>query len=199
MSEQHPDFQRLLAWVEGELPPADMAEVAEHVAQCSTCRLRARRIRQALRVLSTAAQLQPSLRAREHVIREFGRQRAARPGLRGLTAVLASSSQSMTLAPGLRMSLMETPHWLYTTPDIDLTLTVRPTGEELLDLAGQVLWPSTPPAEAVQVLLLAYGQVVGQATATATGEFTLAAVPAGTYTVVVLTPDVRVEVPQVLV
>jgi hypothetical protein len=117
--------------------------------------------------------------------------------LRSLVAQLAFNSRTMAPARGLRASLAATPQLLYTTPEMDLALTIHEAGENALTVSGQVLWAADPPAGQVQFLLIEDELVVAQAVASGVGEFVLAGVVPGTYQVVLLTPDLRIEVPEV--
>jgi hypothetical protein len=197
MTDQHPDLDQLLLWEANEVTAADAAQIAAHVEACRTCQATVERLRRLTRVLATAGDGRPSAAAREAVFRAFRKQAGIQPGLRSLVAHLAFNSRTMSPARGLRSTLDETPQLLYTTPEIDLAITVHEAGENALALTGQVLWSADPPPTPVQVLLIADELVVAQASATSVGEFALPNVIPGTYQVIVLTPDLRIEVPEV--
>jgi anti-sigma factor RsiW len=197
MKDQHPDIDQLLLWEANELAPADAARMTAHVSACHTCQAAADKLGHLRRVLSTAGAGRPSAAAREAVFRAFRKQAGPPPGLRSLVAQLAFNSRTMAPARGLRASLAATPQLLYTTPEMDLALTIHETGENALTVSGQVLWAADPPAGPVQFLLIEDELVVAQAVASVLGEFALADVVPGTYQVVLLTPDLRIEVPEV--
>ena len=197
--DQHPDFERLLKFAEKALLPTEMAEVADHLAGCSDCARTIQRIERLGRVLTSGSRVQPSERSRQEVLRAFRRAPHIKQPPKSVIAQLVFDSLTMSPAVGLRSGVSEVRQLLYTTDVADLDLSVSETGEGLWTIIGQALPKGSPGSiSRAVIMLIVADKVIAQTSASELGEFVLLDVPTGTYTLVMLTPDLRVEVPEVL-
>ncbi len=197
--ENHPEFERLLQFKENQLSPIEAEAISRHLSGCHECARVVERIDRITRVLEARLWSRPPARGVDAAIHAFQQAGHIRRSPTSFLARLAFDSHTMALAPGLRAEATDTQQLLYTTDIADVDLSVSIRGEETRQVIGQVLPKSTSPSMgAAQVLLIRADQVAAQALATDLGEFVIDDVPLGEYTLVVLTPDVRLEISQVL-
>lgn len=185
----HIAFALLVDMVEGRLAASEQAEVEAHLATCARCAGELARLDHTVNLMRTDTMEAPPPAAVNRALRLFRpRVAEAQPSLRErLVAALQFDSAQPSLAFGVRAAQPATRQLLYHAGGYDLDLRIAPAGG-MWALSGQVLGPKVGG----QVDLS--GTSTAHATLNEQSEFALPPVPAGTYTFVMLLPDVELEV-----
>lgn len=187
------DFARLVDWIEGRLTPEEAAVVAQVLSEADAeTKATVAWLRTFSRVSEDVTLLPPAA-MHEQLITHFKSWAAQRkrnqPSLRQRLQAILSFDSGLQLSPATaRAYELEAGQrqLIYSSDMGDITLFVqtRPF-DDLLDLHGQIF--PTNPAEAsfITVQLLANGTEVEAVLANDLYEFSLTAVPTGSYTLII--------------
>lgn len=188
----HITFERLVDLVEGRLPADAQSPILAHLADCPQCTVERVWLERVINLMRTDTTESAPPAVIDHVVKLFeSRQRQAKadPQLRQrIFALLRFDNVLPPLSFGLRSGQTETHQRLYSAGSYDLDLRLKPVGQEWM-VSGQLLGTATGGkvelyGEAAQV----------QTTLNELSEFTLPAVPAGTYSLVLYLDEIEIEV-----
>jgi anti-sigma factor RsiW len=197
LTPRHIPFARLADLAEGRLSPEEAAEERAHLDACTRCAGQAAQLGHlaALMRADTTEDAPPALVS--DVVRMFRARRghAEEPGLlRRLVAALTFDSSTLTPAFGVRSGqAAPARQLLFSAGDLDVDLRLA-QGQEGWTVSGQVLGP----CQGGEVGLVGGDDsTVARAALNELCEFTLPAVPEGTYTVRLRFDQTEVEIPEV--
>ena len=192
-SFQHIPFARLADLAEDKVEKDERAASMAHISDCSTCAGELDRLEQVIGLMRTDAAEDAPRDLVAYAVHIF-QQRASMSEPSLLRRIIASLSfDSLKAAPafGVRSGQVTSRQLLFEAEQNDLDLRIHPQGDEWV-VSGQVLGPHC-----------AGGHVELQSeTASASAElndlceFTLSAVPSGSYRLGLRLQDLELEVPQ---
>jgi hypothetical protein len=191
-SSSHITFERLVDLVEGRMPANDQSLILAHLTDCPQCTAEKAWLERLINLMrtDTTESTPPALIDRIVKLFESHRHQAkADPKQRQrIFALLRFDNVLPPLSFGLRSGQAETQQRLYSVGSYDLDLRLKPVGEEWM-VSGQLLGTTT--GGKVEL----YGEVAQvQATLNELSEFTLPAVPAGPYTLVLDLDEIEIEI-----
>lgn len=187
----HIPYEQLVDWVEQRLPEEVRTNVATHMARCEQCRAEADRVAQVINAMRADVSIDAPATSIHNAIRAFQKRgEPAQPSIvQRLVALLRFESTPLTPAPGLRSGGQAERQLLFAAGDYDLDVRVVPDGANLL-VSGQLFGPDTG---AVQVHLSG-GALHWQAAFASDEVFSFPSVPAGAYTLVLVTGSAEIAV-----
>lgn len=189
---QHLPFEKLADLAEARLPADERAAAQAHVSGCSRCSAQLARVEQTINLMRTDDAEDAPRHALASVLNLFrARAQASEPSLvQRVLAALSFDSMQATPAYGVRSGQATARQMLYSAGENDLDLRVTQSGEMWV-VSGQVLGECTG------------GNIRLEGTAAQVAvelnelcEFTLPAVPSGSYTLRLRLDEVEVEVPE---
>lgn len=196
-----PEFAQLMDWLEGRLPPDEAQVVAAQVAAADA------------EVQADVAWLRAFYRARQRVVvqepptavtdqleqRFIAFARSRRPSRwHSLIATLTFDSQTQ-LAVGVRTAVSpEDQRQLIYTADVATVVCTlqRRSRDRRFDLLGQLLPAEMTEVDLVRVQLLREKQLFDHTFTDDLGEFTLVALPAGLYELVLRSDQFEITIPS---
>ena len=188
----HISLERMVDLAEGRLPGNDQSQILAHLANCPQCTAEKAWLERVLGLMRTDTTESAPPAVIDSILKLFeSRQHRAKADPRQrqrVFALLRFDNPLPPLAFGLRSGQIETQQRLYSAGSYDLDLRLKPVGEEWV-VSGQLLGTATSGkaelrGETAQV----------QAVLNELSEFTLPAVPAGTYTLVLYLNNIEIEV-----
>jgi hypothetical protein len=186
---ERPVFSEILDWLEGRLPPAEAARMAERMAAAAPeAKADEAWLRRFLEARQAAAA--PPVRVRDHLRQQFKEYvQGKRPGLfKRLQAVLQLDSGWQMAAVGLRSGGGDASqrHLIYNSPLADIALSLQPAQiAEHFIVYGQVFPHGDGVPEGMSIQLLQDAVEVDLAVPDELGEFTLREIAWGEYDLVV--------------
>lgn len=189
---QHLPFEKIADLAEGRLTNDERAGAQAHLAGCSRCSSQLTRMEQTINLMR-ADETQDAPRDVLSSVVNLFRQRAAvkEPSLvRRVLAALNFDSTTLAPAYGVRSGLATARQMLFSAGDNDLDLRLTQSGEAWV-VSGQVLGECT--GGRIE-LVGTEAEVSGELNELC--EFTLPAVPAGSYTLRLHLSEVEVEIPE---
>jgi anti-sigma factor RsiW len=191
----HIPFSRLVDLAEGRLLPDERAHLETHLAACSRCSDEAAQLERLIGLMrtDTTEDAPPPVIAR--AVQLFQAQRlpaSAAPGLRRhILAVLRFDSVGLAPAFGVRSGEPSARQLLFSSEAYDIDLRIEPAGQAWI-VSGQVLGESTAGGQAEL-----HGVTgANPAALNEQSEFTLPAVAAGRYKLILHLADVDVELDE---
>jgi anti-sigma factor RsiW len=196
-SPKHLTFARLADLAEGNLTAEELAAARTHLGGCAECSRQAaelERVTGLMRADTTEDAPRDVLFNAIQMFRSRPPVAAETPGLlRRLVASLSFDSGARTPAFGLRSSASASARQLiFSAGELDVDLRLAPSGEGWA-VSGQVLGECA--AGRVELFADGDGAAAARADLNDLCEFTLTAVPAGTYTLRLTLDDAEIEVP----
>lgn len=195
---RHIPFEQLADFADGRLGAGDRARVEAHLAGCARCAAEAGALGKLIGLMRATAVADAPAHLVARAVRLFApRAVGPAPGLRQriLATLRFDSGPSSQLSPafGVRSAATAPRQLLFSAGEHEVDLRLAPAGDRWT-IAGQVLGPGGTGQVVLQ------GPATGETTAfNEDGEFALAPVPAGTYTLRLLLGDVEVECPPMKV
>lgn len=187
----HITFEQLVDWVEDRLPDELRPTIAAHLAACEHCQAEANHVARIIGAMhaDTSIDAPPILISR--AIRAFQQYGSVRqPSIvQRLVALLRFESTPLTPAPGLRSDAPTERQLVYTAGDYDLDLRVMPDGSNWL-VSGQVFGPDVDDVQSQ----LSGGALQLQASFSGDEAFAFPPVPAGRYTLALVTGTAEITV-----
>lgn len=175
MFARHVPYEQLVAYVEQSTTPDATTTIDQHLASCAYCTREVAQITRLLTMLETSLETPPATAVRGVI--DLVRPAPAAPSWgERLVALLKVDSSQGGLVYGLRAGQAVGRQLLYSAGDYEIDLRLRPDFNQVM-LDGQVLGA----VEAGQVQLQS-DQHSTSAPINALGEFSLRAIPHGTYT-----------------
>lgn len=189
---QHLLFEKLADMAEGRLLASERATAEAHVSGCSRCSSQLARIEQTVNSMRTDEAEDAPRHAVASVLNLFRtRAQASEPSLvQRVLAALSFDSTQLTPAYGVRSGQATARQMLYSAGANDIDLRVQPSGEAWV-VSGQVLGECAGGSIRLEGTA---AQV--EAELNELCEFTLPAVPSGSYTLRLRLDEVEVEVPE---
>ena len=191
-----PSFERLIDYVDSQLPEVEAAGLASHLATgCPTCGETRDWYESVRAVAASDDSVAPPQWVFKRAVRIFDK-RLHRPKLaeriaQGMAALVFDSFARPALA-GVRSTEAANRQLLYYSGDYSIDLRIAPSERTRADLIGQVLKESDPTFESVSGLKLEIklgGDVVFSTVTDEMGEFKVSGVERGVY-------DLRVELSE---
>jgi len=187
--KEHISLETLADIAEDRLTSIALETAMSHVATCSACDDKLRRLQQLIGTMkSDTAQDAP----RDVLLSAINIFPAERPSpLRRIVATLIFDSRNAGPAFGMRSLHKASRQLVYSAQQTDLDLRVTIQNEECI-VAGQLL------REACVGGFVEISGTNGSAESSLNElcEFTLPAIPVGTYSLTVRMPDVEIEIPE---
>lgn len=196
---QRPDFDTILDWIEGRLPPEQAEAVAGRAASDEAARSDADWLRAFVRVGgetiidSPPAEIRDELRRRfESLARERGR-----PGIIHRVLAKLSFDSGMRPALGVRSAGCREARrqFIYSTDLADIALNLQPRPGGKLDLLGQVLPGGGEVPEGFTVQLLRKGVEADISDADDLGEFAFEELEPGRYEIIISAGRYEILIP----
>lgn len=187
---RHIWFAQLVDLIEGRLSPHEQAERQAHVSACPRCAAEAAWLERAIGLMRSDDAEDPPGHVVKQAVGLFGSWAIApppRPRQR-IIAWLSFDSAQVPLARGVRSGMFAKRQLLFNAQGFDLDLRIMPTGS-MWTVSGQVL--GTDASGQVE---LQGPTTTMQAALNGLCEFTLPAVPAGSYILTIRLPEVDIEV-----
>ena len=188
----HISFARLADLVENRVLPEDRAALLEHLTGCSYCSGQAQMLENVVGLMRTdhSVDAPPELIAR--AVNLFPRRLAsAEPSMfKRVMAALTFDSSQLSPAYGLRSGQTAARQLLYSVGEQDIDIHLMPSGE-IWEVSGQVLGPCTGGKVEIQNELIKTEVKLNELC-----EFTLPALPPGTYTLRLHLADIEIEIPD---
>ncbi|HRQ40124.1 MAG TPA: hypothetical protein PLD25_19615 [Chloroflexota bacterium] len=194
-----PEFEQLMDWLEGRLSPEEAQEVAAQVATSDpNIQADVEWLRAFYRASQQIALQEPPTAVSDQLEKRFTTfAQARRPSLwRSLIATLTFDSHSQ-LAVGVRTAVTyeDQRQLIYTADAATVVCTLqRRSRDRRFDLLGQLLPAETVDADLVRVQLLRDNQLFDHTFTDDLGEFTLAALPAGSYNLVLRSDQFEITI-----
>ncbi len=188
----HIPYEQLVDWVEQRLPEDVRSNVAGHLVRCEQCQAEADRVAQVINAMRADESVDAPATLIRNAILAFQKRSepAQQPSIvQRLVALLRFQSTPLTPTPGLRSGGQAERQLLYAAGDYDLDLRVVPDGNNW-HVSGQLFGPVTGAVQAH----LSGGALHLQATFTSDEAFSFPSVPAGTYTLVLVTGSAEIAV-----
>lgn len=190
---QHLPFEKIADLAEDRLPSAERDAAGAHLSGCARCSGQLAHLQQTINLMRADETKDAPRDVLASVVRLF-RQRAAvaeGPSLvRRVLAALSFDSASVAPAYGVRSGQATARQMLYSAGANDLDLRVEPSGEAWV-VSGQVLGECAGGR-----VELAGANAEAAAQLNDLCEFTLPAVPNGSYTLRLRLGEVEVEIPE---
>jgi anti-sigma factor RsiW len=189
---QHLPYEKLADMADDRLPADQSTAAQAHISGCSRCSTQLARVKQTINLMRTDDAEDAPRYAMASVLNLFRtRAAASEPSLvQRVLAALSFDSLQSSPAYGVRSGQAAARQMLYSAGENDLDLRVQPSGETWI-VSGQVLGECTG------------GKIRLEGTAAEASvelnelcEFTLPAVPPGSYTLRLRLNEVEVEVPE---
>ncbi len=195
---EHPTFEQLVDFVEGNLPEKERLEIEAHLAKaCPECTRQIERIREILQVSAADRTSAPESAVLLKAVRAMkDREKNAGQTLIQKIASLVFDNRRQLAAISLRGGPSVQRMLLYTAPPLDIDLQITPQ-EDHLRILGQVLDSSrkeTFPAAFVSMVESKSGDRMYAAETDLTGKFHFENIPAGRYELVFDLMDQEVKV-----
>jgi anti-sigma factor RsiW len=188
----HLTFAKLADLAEGRLSSNEQEASSSHLSTCSRCTAKLASLNSVVGLMRTdrAEDAPPELVAR--AINLFRSRAATRqPSLvKRIVAALSFDSLQMSPAFGVRSGQSSARQLLFVAGEYDLDLRITQNGETW-NVSGQVFGE-----ECVGGKIELEGETAIRADLNNQCEFTMAAVPAGSYQLRLRLPDLEVEIPQ---
>jgi hypothetical protein len=188
----HIHFEQLVDLVEGRLSANDQAQAMAHLAGCPQCTAEQAWLERVIGLMRTDTTESAPPAAISRIVQLFEahqrRAQAAHKQPQRIFALLRFDNVWPPLSFGLRSGEVEAQQRLYSAGNYDLDLRLKPVGEEWL-LSGQLLGATTGG-----IAELRAGAFQAQAVLSELSEFTLPAVPAGAYSLVLYLDEIEIEV-----
>jgi anti-sigma factor RsiW len=177
---RHIPFERLIDLVDGRLSPAEQRQTRIHTAACSRCATQLAWLERVIGLIRANDYEEPPDRLAADISRVFAfyNPSASSSLRRRITAVLRSDSAQLPLSVGRRSGSSTEQQLLFTAETLDLEVRIAPSGS-LWEVSGQVL---NADVGGLAELQGSAGEV--RATLNEAGEFLLAPVPPGQYTLI---------------
>lgn len=193
---QHLPFEKLADLAEERLPATERAAAQAHVSGCSRCSTQLARIEQTINLMRTDETEDAPRHAVASVLNLFRTRTAAaaasEPSLvQRVLAALNFDSMQASPAYGVRSGQATARQMLFSAGENDIDLRVQPSGEAWV-VSGQVLGECA--GGSIRLEGTAATEVVAELNELC--EFTLPAVPSGSYTLRLRLDEVEVEVPE---
>lgn len=189
---QHLPFEKIADLAEGRLLSEEREAAEAHLSGCSRCSAQLARLEQTINLMRADESVDAPRDVVFSVVNMF-RQRAdaKEPSLvRRVLAALSFDSAQVSPAYGVRSGQATARQMLFSAGDNDLDLRVQPSGEQWV-VSGQVLGECTGGR-----VELAGTDAETAADLNERCEFTLPAVPSGSYTLRLRLNEVEVEIPE---
>lgn len=187
--EKHISLETLAGIAENPLTSTALETAMSHVATCPACDDKLRRLQQLIHMMkSDTAQDAP----RDVLLSVINILPAGRQStLQRIVATLIFDSRNAGPAFGMRSLHKASRQLVYSAQQTDLDLRVTIQNEECI-VAGQLL---------LEACVGGFVEISGtngsaEATLNELCEFTLPAIPVGTYSLTVRMPDVEIEIPE---
>jgi anti-sigma factor RsiW len=190
---QHLPFEKIADMAENRLAKAERAAAEAHVSGCSRCSEQLARVERTINLMRTDEATDAPRGVLASVMNMF-RSRAVESEPSLVRRVLAALNfDSTTLAPvyGVRSGQATARQMLYSAGENDVDVRVQPAGESWV-VSGQVLGE----CDGGSVELEDGAALVVAAELNELCEFTLPAVPSGSYKLRLRLNDVEVEIPE---
>ncbi|MBD0327236.1 MAG: hypothetical protein ICV68_12440 [Pyrinomonadaceae bacterium] len=190
---QHLPFEKIADLAEGRLLAAERDAARAHLSGCARCSAQLARLERTINLMRADKTEDAPRDVLSSVLNMF-RQRAdaKEPSLvRRVLAALSFDSAQATPAYGVRSGQAAARQMLYSAGDNDLDLRVQPSGDAWV-VSGQVLGECAAGGR----VELAGADTEIAAELNELCEFTLPAVPSGSYTLRLRLSEVEVEIPE---
>jgi anti-sigma factor RsiW len=188
----HLTFAKLADLAEGRLSSNEQEASSSHLSTCSRCTAKLASLNSVVGLMRTdrAEDAPPELVAR--AINLFRSRAATRPPslVKRIVAALSFDSLQMSPAFGVRSGQSSARQLLFVAGEYDLDLRITQSGETW-NVSGQVFGE-----ECVGGKIELEGETAIRVDLNNQCEFTMAAVPAGSYQLRLRLPDLEVEIPQ---
>lgn len=198
-NSKKPNFDEILDWIEGRLPPQEAEAIAGRVASDEAARAEADWLRAFARVSEETVIESPPPGVRETLSRRFESFAAERrqPGLLQRLSAALSFDSGLQPSFGVRSAGAKEAQrqFIYSTDLADIALNVQPRVGGKFDLLGQVLPSGEEDPEEFTVQLLKGGVEAGLAAADDLGEFAFGEIEAGVYELVVNIGNYEILIP----
>jgi hypothetical protein len=191
-SSKHISFETLLDIADEHSKPG--SETASHLSDCARCADQMQRVEGLVRLMREDQSVDAPRGVLAYAVNIFAQRRAAPRSsfVKRLVAALSFDSFERAPAFGVRSGPGAARQLLYSAGDNDIDLRINEQENNRWAIAGQVLGEHCAGGE---ISLHGY-EVSNAAYLNEQCEFTLPAVPAGTYELVVRLADLEVEVPR---
>jgi hypothetical protein len=199
-NSQKPDFEKILDWIEGKLPPEEAEAMAERMSSDGEARAEADWLRAFVRVSEETVMKSPPPEVRAELSRRFEdyAEKRRRPGL--FQRVLASLTFDSGMQPafGVRSARAAEVQrqYVYSTELADIALSLQPRPGGKIDLLGQVLPEGEEEPDEFTVQLLRSGVEAAETiSADDLGEFAFEELEPGTYEMILATERYEILIP----
>jgi anti-sigma factor RsiW len=188
----HLTFAKLADLVEGRLSSNEQVASNTHLATCSRCAAELDNLKTVVSLMRTDRAEDAPYELVSHAINLFRSRAASRqPSLvKRIVAALSFDSLQMSPAFGVRSGQAAARQLLFVAGEYDLDLRITQSGETW-NVSGQVFGE-----ECVGGKIELEGDTAIQADLNNQCEFTMAAIPAGSYQLRLRLPNLEVEIPQ---
>jgi anti-sigma factor RsiW len=189
---QHLTFEKIADLAEGRLLTAERESAKAHLSGCSCCSAQFAHLEQTINLMRADKTEDAPRDVLSSVVNMFRQRAEAKPSLvRRVLAALSFDSAQVAPAYGVRSGQATARQMLYSAGDNDLDLRVQPSGDAWV-VSGQVLGECAAGGRVE--LAGADTEIAGELNELC--EFTLAAVPSGSYTLRLRLSEVEVEIPE---
>jgi len=202
MNAQDKQFQQIVDWLEGQLPPAEAQAVAASLTADPAAQETAEWLQQFLALSQQITLTRPPASVRSALRHEFDqRQRQTDQPSRWqrLTARLTFDSNRQLAIAGMRTAVLDdkVQQFVYATPAVEVALHLQPRAGDDFDLHGQV-FPLAETADTLYAVQLCQQESDIATTATDDlGEFSFSAVAGGRYELILSSDQLEVVIAPV--
>ncbi len=191
MTPQHIPFATLADLAESRIPAQEQTETLAHLSLCSQCDAQLTQLQRIIEMMRTHKVVDVPQYLDEFAVRLFRSRITTPPSLlRRVQAALSFDSLQMSPAFGLRAAQSTARQLIFSTEDHDLDLCIAPSGKSWI-LTGQVLGPAEKGAIELRGDFGMFRTDLNDSL-----EFSLAAVPAGNYELILRLRDIEVVIPN---
>ena len=187
-TSSHISLEKLVDLAEGRLAGVASNAALAHVSTCSECEVILRRLRQLM--LTMKSDRAPDV-PRDVLLSAINIFSLNQSSLRRVVAILMFDSRSAGPVFGMRSIHTDSRQMLYSAEDTDLDLRITIRNEECI-VAGQVIRDGCVGG----VVEISGASGSSQASLNELCEFSLPAVPVGSYSLKVRMLDVEIEIPE---
>jgi hypothetical protein len=189
-SFEHLPLEKLADMAEDRLAAEDRVVANNHISACSTCESQLQQLADLINLMRSDLSKDAPRDLIAHAINLFEKSPARPPLLRRLVATLNFDSLREAPAFGMRSGHTTARQLLYSAEGNDIDLRVMVQDDKFV-VAGQIL-----REDCVSGRVEVSGPVEAQASLSDECEFTLPAMPPGSYRLRLQLPDVEIEVPE---
>lgn len=187
---KHLKFERLVDLAEGRLNDAVCAETQAHLDECKRCATELTRLQQVIGLMRTDESVDAPRDLVAYAVNLFQQRPQTQSAVRRVLALLSFDSLQQAQAFGVRSGAAAARQLLYSAGANDIDLRLTQSGEEWV-VSGQVLGECTGGEVELKGESGNANAVLNEQC-----EFSLAPLPAGSYTLRLRLTDAEIEVPE---